>query len=69
MGGDLVPEQGAWRLTPLAGGRATQVTYVNLVAARTFMPAPLVRLGLEESTSKVLENLHRECIARLARRP
>ena len=61
-GGDLTEEDGAWRLVPLAGGRVTRVLYVNLVGARTLIPAPLVRLGLERDTAKVLLNLRRECL-------
>ena len=62
VGGDLAQEDGEWRLEPLAGGRATRVIYVNLVAAHILAPAFLVQEGLRRDTPKVLENLRRECV-------
>jgi hypothetical protein len=64
VGGDLLVEQGEWRLQPLNGGRGTRVIYINRVAARIMAPAVLVRAGLRSDTPKVLENLRRESTGR-----
>lgn len=67
IGGDLKVEEGEWRLRAIDGGAATEVTYVNRVAANITAPAFIVRAGMKGDTAKVLVNLRRESVA-LARR-
>ncbi len=63
IGGDLKIEEGEWRLRALDGGAATEVTYVNTVAANITAPAFIVRAGMKGDTAKVLINLRRESVA------
>ena len=63
IGGDLKIEEGEWRLRALDGGAATEVTYVNTVAANITAPAFMVRAGMKGDTAKVLINLRRESVA------
>ncbi len=63
VGGDLAVEEGVWRLEPLAGGAGVRVTYVNHVGAKLIAPAFLVRLGMKQSTPRVMMNLKRVCLS------
>jgi len=67
-GGELMIEDGEWRLEPIDGQSATRVIYINRVKARILAPAFLVRAGLRVSTTKVLMNLRRECLSDMAKR-
>ena len=68
-GGDLLIEDGEWRLEALDGGAGTRVIYINRVKADILAPAVLVRAGLRGSTPKVLINLRRESLAAVASKP
>ncbi|MEO7026269.1 MAG: SRPBCC family protein [Caulobacteraceae bacterium] len=66
VAGDLKIEEGFWRLDPLPGGAGTRVSYVNRVAANLIAPAFVVRMGMKQSTPKVMMNLKRTCQALVA---
>jgi uncharacterized protein YndB with AHSA1/START domain len=63
--GDWKRSDGAWRLTPLAGGKATHVTYEIHVAVNGPVPAALVRGAVAKGAPEAMLALRRECVARL----
>lgn len=62
--GDWKRSDGAWRLTPLAGGKATHVTYEIHVAVNGPVPAALVRGAVAKGAPEAMLALRRECVAR-----
>jgi hypothetical protein len=67
VGGDLAAMQGAWRLEPRNGGRATRLHYDFRIVPSTLLPSGLVRAGLLRDTPKVLEAVRQE-VARVEAR-
>ncbi|WP_340646783.1 SRPBCC family protein [Phenylobacterium sp.] len=64
--GDLKVLEGEWRLTPLAGGRATRVVYESRAASPYAAPGALVRLVLRRDVLAALAALKRESLAQAA---
>lgn len=62
--GDLKILEGEWRLTPLAGGRATRVVYESRAASPYAVPGALARLVLRRDVLAAMAALKRESLAR-----
>jgi uncharacterized protein YndB with AHSA1/START domain len=65
-GGDWKRSDGEWRLTPLAGGKATHVTYLLHFAIDAPISSGMLRDGVAKGLPKSLEALRHEAIARAA---
>ena len=67
VAGDWKKSQGVWRLTPLAGGKATHVTYHTEVAVNAPVPMSMVRSAVAKGMPEAMIALRRECEARAGR--
>lgn len=63
-GGDWKRSDGEWRLAPVAGGKATHVTYDMHFAIDAPIPASALRDGIAKGLPKSIEALRRDAIAR-----
>lgn len=61
VGGDIRACEGSWRLTPLDGGRRTQVDYDMWATAPFGLPAGLIGGMMRRDAPIALEALRREC--------
>ena len=64
VGGDIRACEGSWRLTPLDGGRRTQVDYEMWATAPFGLPASLIGGMMRRDAPIALEALRRECEGR-----
>ena len=62
-GGDIKDCEGQWLLEPIAGGKATRVTYENRAAAPFGMPSGLAALAMRRDVPAALRALRRESVA------
>lgn len=61
IGGDIRACEGSWRLTPLDGGRRTQVDYDMWATAPFGLPAGLIGGMMRRDAPAALDALRREC--------
>lgn len=61
IGGDIRACDGAWRLTPIDGGRRTQVAYDFWASAPFGLPIDLVGRMMRRDAPAALQALRREC--------
>lgn len=66
-GGDWKRSQGEWRLTPLAGGKGTHVTYQISAAINGPAPSGMVRSSIASGVREALLALRKESMARAPR--
>ena len=63
-GGDWKRSDGEWRLTPLAGGKATHLTYTMHFAIDAPIPAKALRDGIAKGMPKSLDIIRKESLRR-----
>lgn len=63
-GGEVKVLEGEWRLTPLAGGARTKVSYESRASAPFAVPAPIARMILRHDVPEALAALRREVMSR-----
>ena len=63
-GGDWKRSDGEWRLTPVAGGKATHVSYVLHFAIDAPISSKMLRDGIAKGMPKSLAALRKEAISR-----
>lgn len=63
VGGDMRALDGEWRLTPLAGGRATQLTYDATVGFGALIPSFMIRNSLEKDVPGFLAAIRSAALA------
>ncbi|WP_411288779.1 SRPBCC family protein [Phenylobacterium sp.] len=64
VAGDWKRSDGEWRLRPIAGGKATHVTYHTDVAIGGAVPVGMVRSAVAKGMPEAMLALRRECVAR-----
>lgn len=67
VAGDWKKSEGEWRLSPVAGGKGTHVSYRTEVAVNGPVPVGLVRSAVAKGMPEAMLALRREAVARAAR--